>query len=70
MIKLHKLSKFTLSCYVIALSLIGLIFAVQYLELDWFNPEVRIGTLVSAAIIGVLGSLVSLATQLKGFLKK
>lgn len=70
MIKLQKLPKFTLSCYFVALFLIGLIFADQYLALDWFNPQVRVGTLVSAAIIGVLGSLVSLTKQLKGFLKK
>ncbi|MHC9511812.1 hypothetical protein [Kangiella sp. M94] len=69
MVKFQALPKITIICYIISVVIIGFVFAEQFGEWDLFNREVKIGILVTAAIIGVFGSIVSIAKQLAGYFK-
>jgi len=70
MAKFQALPKITIICYIISVVIIGFVFAEQFGEWDLFSRKVKIGILVSAAIIGVFGSIVSIAKQLAGYLKR
>ncbi len=70
MIQFKALPKFTLACYALSLAIIGLVFADQLLEWQLLSKKAKITTLVIAAIIGVAGSIVSIAKQLAQYLKK
>lgn len=69
MVKFQALPKITIICYIISVVIIGFVFAEQFGEWDLFSRKVKIGILVSAAIIGVFGSIVSIAKQLASYLK-
>jgi len=64
--KFQPLSKFTLSCYLIAVIIIGFILANDYWSWFEFPVKLRVGLLVAAVIIGLSGSLFSIVKQLKG----
>ena len=68
--KFQTLSKFTISCYLIAVVLIGLILANDYWSWLELPAKIRVGVLVVAVIIGVSGSLYSILKQLKVMLSK
>lgn len=70
MVKFQALPKITIICYIISVVIIGFVFAEQFGEWDLFSRKVKIGILVSAAIIGVFGSIVSITKQLVGYLKR
>lgn len=70
MVKFQALPKITIICYLISVAIIGFVFAEQFGEWDLFNRQVKIGILVSAAIIGVFGSIVSITKQLASYLKR
>lgn len=70
MVRFQALPKITIICYIISVVIIGFVFAEQFGEWDLFSRKVKIGILVSAAIIGVFGSMVSIAKQLAGYLKR
>lgn len=69
MVKFQALPKITIICYIISVLIIGFVFAEQFGEWDLFSRSFKIGILVTAAIIGVFGSIVSIAKQLAGYLK-
>ena len=69
MVRFQALPKVTIICYIISVVIIGVVFAEQFGEWDLFSRKVKIGVLVSAAIIGVFGSIVSIAKQLASYLK-
>lgn len=70
MVRFQALPKITIVCYIISIVIIGFVFAEQFAEWDLFSRKVKVGILVSAAIIGVFGSIVSIAKQLAGYLKR
>lgn len=70
MVKFQALPKITIICYIISVVIIGFVFAEQFGEWDLFSRKVKVGVLVSAAIIGVFGSIVSIAKQLAGYLNR
>ncbi|WP_018623729.1 hypothetical protein [Kangiella aquimarina] len=70
MVKFQALPKITIVSYIISIIIIGFVLAEQFAEWDLFSRKVKVGILVSAAIIGVFGSTVSIAKQLAGFLKR
>ncbi|MBD3654812.1 hypothetical protein [Kangiella sp.] len=70
MVRFQALPKVTIICYIISVLIIGFVLAEQFGEWDLFSRKVKIGILVSAAIIGVFGSIVSIAKQLAGYLKR
>ncbi|MBD3668686.1 MAG: hypothetical protein HUJ16_12025 [Kangiella sp.] len=70
MVKFQALPKITIVCYIISIVIIGFVLAEQFAEWDLFSRKVKVGILVSAAIIGVFGSIVSIAKQLAGYLKR
>lgn len=70
MIRFQALPKITIICYILSVVIIGFVFAEQFGEWDLFNRKVKIGILVTAAIIGVFGSIVSITKQLAGYLKR
>lgn len=63
--KFQPLSKFTMSCYAIAVILISLILANDYWQWLEVPTKLRVGILVLAVIIGISGSLFSILKQLK-----
>lgn len=69
MVRFQALPKVTIICYIISVLIIGFVLAEQFGGWDLLNRKVKIGILVSAAIIGVFGSIVSIAKQLAGYLK-
>ena len=68
MVRFQALPKITVVCYIISIVIIGLMFAEQLAEWDLFSRKVKVGILVSAAIIGVFGSIISIAKQLASYL--
>lgn len=70
MVKFQALPKITIVSYIISIIIIGFVLAEQFAEWDLFSRKVKVGILVSAAIIGVFGSTVSIAKQLAGFLDR
>lgn len=70
MVTFQALPKITIICYIISMVMIGFVFAEQFGEWDLLSRKVTIGILVTAAIIGVFGSIVSIAKQLAGYLKR
>lgn len=70
MVKFQALPKITIVCYIISIIILGFVLAEQFAEWNLFSRKVKVGILVSAAIIGVFGSIVSIAKQLAGFLKR
>ncbi len=69
MLKFQPLSKFTTSCYLIAVMLIGLILANDHWQWLELNKNFRIGLLVAAVLIGLSGSLFSILKQLKAIFR-
>ncbi|NVJ64909.1 MAG: hypothetical protein HWE16_00350 [Gammaproteobacteria bacterium] len=69
MIKFQGLSKFTIGCYILSILIIGLVMAEQFLVWQWLSKETKITLLIIAAIVGVSGSIYSIAKQLKQYLK-
>ncbi|MRX27888.1 hypothetical protein [Kangiella sp. HZ709] len=70
MIRVEKVPKVTFYCYLISIGLISLVMAEQFLGWQWFSRESKITILVIAAIIGVSGSIYSIAKQLSRYLSK
>ena len=70
MVKLQALPRITIICYIISVVIIGFVLVEQLGEWDLFSHKVKVGVLVSAAIIGVFGSIVSIAKQLAGYFKR
>jgi|GEM_PF-1882419 hypothetical protein len=70
MVRFQALPKITIICYIISVVIIGFVFAEQFGEWDLFSRKVKIGVLVTAAIIGVFGSIVSIGKQLASYLKR
>ncbi|HEY9030314.1 MAG TPA: hypothetical protein VIM93_03055 [Kangiella sp.] len=70
MVTFQALPKITIICYIVSVVIIGFFFAEQFGDWDLFSRKVTIGFLVSAAIIGVFGSIISIAKQLAGYLKR
>ncbi len=70
MVKFQALPKITIVCYIISIVIIGCVLAEQFAEWDLFSRKVKVGILVSAAIIGVFGSIISIAKQLANYLKR
>jgi hypothetical protein len=68
--KIQPLSKFTISCYIIAVILIGIILANDYWQWLELSKKFRVGILVTAVIIGLSGSLFSILKQLKEMFRK
>lgn len=70
MVKFQALPRITIICYIISVVIIGFVLVEQFAEWDLFSRKVKVGILVSAAIIGVFGSIVSIAKQLTGYLNR
>ncbi|AUD79915.1 hypothetical protein CW740_11900 [Kangiella profundi] len=70
MVKFQALPKVTIVCYIISIVIIGFVLAEQFAEWDLFSRKVKVGILVSAAIIGVFGSIISIAKQLANYLRR
>ncbi|WP_223576803.1 hypothetical protein [Kangiella taiwanensis] len=68
--KFQPLSKFTISCYLIAILLIGFILANDFWHWLELPVKLRVGLLVTAVIIGLSGSLVSIIKQLRDMFRK
>lgn len=70
MVKFQALPKITIVCYIISIVIIGFVLAEQFAEWDLFSRKVKVGILVSAAIIGVFGSIISIAKQLANYFRR
>ncbi|WP_223671013.1 hypothetical protein [Kangiella shandongensis] len=67
--KFQALSKFTLSCYAVAVLLISAILANDYWQWLELPVKLRVGILVLAVIVGISGSLFSILKQLKAIFR-
>lgn len=70
MINFQRLPRITLYCYVISIMLIGFVLVEQTWQILLVSQKSKITILITAAIIGVAGSVVSISKQIISHLKK